>query len=129
MAKGLDIPVGVDARGGAHVVDRDLNDRKVIKTAMSDCDSENAYQADIGLGNFPVFQNDTVEFRSQVLRRIQTIFADFERVHKYKLKRNTIKWVENEGSGELELQFKYFSIESDEEFSFKETFTAQAGGA
>jgi hypothetical protein len=64
-----------------------------------------------------------------VLRRIQTIFADFERTHKYKLKRNTIKWVENEGSGELELQFKYFSIESDEEFSFKETFTAQAGGA
>ena len=128
MARGLDIPVGVDARGGSRVVDTDLNDRKVIKTAMSDCDSENAYQADIGLGSFPVFKNDTVEFRSLVLRRIQSIFADFERNHKYKLRRNTINWVESPDTGNLELQFKYFSIESDEEFSFRETFAAGAGG-
>jgi hypothetical protein len=129
MARGLDIPVGVDARGGSRIVERDANDRKVIKTAMSDCDSDNAFQADIGLGSFPVFQNDTVEFRSQVLRRIQSIFADFERNHKYKLRRETIRWVESgDDSGNLELQFKYFSIESDEEFSFKETFTAGAGG-
>lgn len=127
MARGLAIPVGVDARGGASIVERDDNDRKVIKTAMSDCDSENAFQAELGLGNFPVFKNDTVEFRSQVLRRIQSIFADFQRNHKYKLRRETIRWVESPDTGELELQFKYFSIESDEEFSFKETFTAGAG--
>lgn len=128
MAKGLDIPVRVDARGGAVVVERDANDRKVIKTAMSDCDSENAFQQAIGLGSFPVFQNDTIEFRSAVLRRIQSIFADFERNHKYKLRRETIAWVDSPNTGDLELQFKYFSIESDEEFSFKETFTAGAGG-
>ena len=123
MAQGLDIPVGVDKRGGAKLVDGDPNDQKVIFTAMSDCDSENAFQ-DLGLGSGMIFDILSPNMRATILRKTKNIFDEFFRLHRFKLLTGSVRWTEDPDNGALNLTFKYLNIESDETKTFDRTFTS-----
>jgi len=113
MARGLKVPVGVDATGGTAWVSGEENDRKTIFTALGDCDSENAFQQELGLGVDMIFDPLDETVRARILRRLKDIFRIFEEADRYKLLPETISWTE--GDGELTLEFKYLNLETDEE--------------
>jgi len=122
MTTGLALPVGVDKTGGAALVSGEDNDQKLIYTALSDCDNENAFQQDIGLGGDIVFDVNDSKIRARVLRKLIAIFDDFETNHKYKLLTESIEWEESTPEGVLVLKFKYLNLETDETSSFKQFF-------
>lgn len=122
MPRGLRVPVGVDPTGGAALVESDENDQKIISIALGSCDSEHAFQQEIGLGSDMVFDINDPTLRARIYRRLISIFQDFESQKRYRLVRETVKW--EEGSGELTLSFKYLNLESDEPKTFTQSFTA-----
>lgn len=121
MPTGLRMPVGVDGTGGAALASRDEQNHKIIKIALSDCDSENAFQ-DIGLGNWMIFEIDAPEVQARALNFIRRIFRQFRAEQRYKLLERTIQFNKTT-EGELDLEFKYLDIESDQESTFKASIT------
>jgi|WetSurMetagenome_2_1015567.scaffolds.fasta_scaffold1074541_2 hypothetical protein len=127
MAVGLRIPVGVNPAGGAALVARDENNEKIIKTALSSCYNENAFQQGIGIGEDFVFDTNDLSIRMRVQRILLKIFEEFTIQKRFKLINKSIKWTENSADGELALEFKYYDMEADEEKSITQMYTA--GGA
>jgi len=121
MPTGLRMPVGVDGTGGAALSSRDVQNLKIIKIALSDCDSDNAFQ-DIGLGNWMIFEIDAPEVQARALNFIRRIFRQFRAEQRYKLLERTIQFTKT-SEGELDLEFKYLDIESDQEETFKASVT------
>lgn len=115
MATGLQIPVGVDGTGGANLVSGDDNDRKIIGIALADDDNENAFQQDITLGSFMIFQVNDEVTDAAVLRRLRAIFRVFRQQSRFRLVDNTVTIKAGAEEGERELEFKYVNLESDEE--------------
>jgi hypothetical protein len=113
MATGLKIPVGVTGAGGAAMISGDANDVQVISVALGDDDNQNAFQQEITLGEFMIFEGVGEATDEQILRRIRSIFRDFRAAQRYKLINATIDGGEEEG--ERVLTINYLSIESDEE--------------
>ena len=109
------MPVGVDGAGGALLVSGDDNDGKVIGIALSDDDNENAFQQDITLGQFMIFQINSETTDAQVIRRLRAIFRVFRQQSRFRLIDNTVEIREGSQEGERELEFKYVNLESDEE--------------
>jgi hypothetical protein len=129
MARGLALPVGVDGTGGAAVVEGEDNDRKIIFTALCDCDSEHAFQQDLGLGSGMVFDINDEVVRASILSRAYDIFDQFEKQKRYKLKKDSIKWTTDAVKQELVLEFMYVNLESDEEKVFMRRFTSTSSEA
>jgi hypothetical protein len=115
------MPVGVDGTGGAALDSGDSQNKKIIKIALSDCDSDNAFQ-DIGLGNWMIFEIDAPEVQARALNFIRRIFRQFRAEQRFKLLERTIRF-EKTTEGELDLEFKYLDIESDQEQTFKASVT------
>ena len=128
MATGVTLPVGVDVTGGLSLVSGDDNSIKIIKTALGDNDNDNAFQQDIGLGADIVFALDKPDSRAQIVRRLRVIFADFERQNRYRLLRDTVKFIEAPGTGELTLEFRYLDLETDEPKTFSQVITGTGTG-
>jgi hypothetical protein len=124
MPRGLKVPVGVAPHGGAALVDGDTNDAKIIKIALGSDESENAFQQDISLDVGMVFSLNDPTLRARILRRVYKIFDEFRVQKRFKLKKETMKWSENEANQELTLEFKYVNLESDEEKLFRRSFTS-----
>lgn len=124
MATGLRVPVGVSSGGGSALADGEENDRKVIYTALGACDSENAFQQGIGLGDDMVFDLNDNGVRARIMRRLVAIFDDFERLRRYKLRRETVRWTRDSASQELRLEFRYFNLETDEEKLFTRAYAS-----
>jgi len=114
MARGLAIPVGANSGGGIKTVDGDVNNNKIIKLSLGSDDSENAFQLDIGLGQAMVFDLSDRTLQAKIRRKLVSIFRDFEIQKRFKLKTDTVKFNENEADQELELEFKYIDLESDD---------------
>lgn len=128
MATGLSIPVGVDNQGGARLVSGDENDSKIIRLALGDDDNENAFQQNIGLGVGSIFGISDELIRSKILRRLHEVFRRFQAQKRFILRPNTVKWVRDENQNqELTLEFRYVSMESDEEKLFRQSFDASSG--
>lgn len=121
MPTGLRMPVGVDGTGGAALSSGDAQNQKIIKIALSDCDSDNAFQ-DIGLGNWMIFEIDAPEVQARALNFIRRIFRQFRAEQRYKLLERTIQFTKTT-EGELDLEFKYLDIESDQESTFRASVT------
>jgi hypothetical protein len=121
MATGLSIPVGANKAGRAAMSTADENDSKIISTALSDCDSDNAFQQELGLGSGMIFDVNDPLVRAKIMRRLNLIFDEFEKLKRYRLQEDTVKWSKDDDGG-LFLEFKYLNIESDELHTFQETF-------
>lgn len=122
MAKGLKLPVGVTPSGKTAMADGDEENRKVIYSALSDCDNEHAFQQNLGLGSAMIFDVADTRGRAKVMARIISVFEKFEAAHRYKLRTDTVRWTQKRDSGELILEFLYHDLESDEEQPFARTF-------
>jgi hypothetical protein len=122
--KGLRLPVGVGANGGAAMVDGDENDMKIITIALGSSENENAFQQDITLGEDMVFDLSDPTIRARILRRLYAIFEVFRVKKRFKLKKETISWEEDSKTQELIMSFKYVNLESDEEILFRRAFTS-----
>lgn len=133
MPKGLALPVGVDSTGGARLVDGDENDNKIVLLSLGDDTSENAFQQGIGLGPFPIFEINDALARPQVLARIRQIFARFKALRRYELVEDSLRWLTSEDDdfveeGMLVLEFKYISLEANEQRLFRtKVSTSNAG--
>lgn len=120
MPRGLQLPVGVDGTGGTAMTDSEEENKKIIWCALSDCDNDNAFQQDLGIGSAMVFGMKDAGSRARILDRVTDIFRTFEALQRFRLKRETVKWRSREG--EQILEFKYLDLESDEEQSFSRAF-------
>lgn len=125
MSKGIKIPIQVDRTGRIATIESDELNRQLIATALSDDENENAFQQQIGLGETMVFDQDTPVLRAKILRRLFTIFLDFESRKLFRLVRETIEWSKDIENGDLTLGFYYIDLESDNPQSFKKTFTTR----
>lgn len=123
MAKGLALPVGVNVAGGARLIERDEQADKIIYTALSDNDNRNAFQQDIGLGGGMIFDIESPALRAKLLRRIVNIFRDFEQLLLFKLVIDSIIFSSNSDTGDLDIEFKYINLESDEVNIFKRSLS------
>ena len=123
MATGLKIPVGVNAMGGVALLEGDDDAMQAIKIALTDCESENAFQQDLGLGSGMVFANNDSMLRARILNNLRSIFNQFQKEKRFKLLENTIKWKDAEG--ELTLEFRYLNMESDQEKPFQKVFSPE----
>lgn len=122
MPRGLRVPVGISSNGGAATDDGDDNDIKIIKTALSDGDNDNAFQQDISLGSDLVFDISDPVFRSEIVGRIIRIFNKFKLEKRFKLLRSTIRWNDEPEEGDISISFKYLNLESDEEKVYEQNF-------
>lgn len=125
MPVGLALPVGVDASGGAKLVDSDENDNKIIMLALGDDSNENAFQQGIGLGIDMVFAISDPAIRGRIMGRIKQIFRRFEAQKRYRLVPSTVKWSQDSETQDLTLEFKYINLESDEPRNFSRTFSGE----
>lgn len=126
MPKGLAIPVRVNQTGGALLVEGDENDHKIISMALGADDNENAFNQGVALGVDMIFDNNDAQIRPRIVGRLRQIFNRFEQLKRYKLRENTVKWLEKEG--ELILEFMYVNMESDEEKTFRRQFRGSQQG-
>lgn len=116
--KGLKLPVGVNASGGAALIEGDENDEKIISIALGGGENEHAWQQDSTLGEELIFDFSDPTTRAKILRRLYSIFDLFRIKKRFMLKKETIEW-EGSEEGEVVLSFKYVNLESDEEKNFR----------
>jgi hypothetical protein len=121
---GLDLPVGVNAQGGARLVSKDTQAMKIIALSLSDLENDNAFQQNIGLNGAHVFDIAGASFRASVRQRIFDIFRDFEDLKLYSLNRGTMKFSRT-AAGEQTLEFEFVNLESDEPINFIQKFTTK----
>jgi hypothetical protein len=122
---GIKIPVQVDRTGRTAMISGDDLNRQLIAIALADDENENAFQQQIGLGEAMIFGGDTPTLRAQILRRLFTIFVDFEARKIFRLVKETIEWSKNVENGDLILSFYYIDLESDSPQFFKKAFTTR----
>lgn len=124
MPVGLKLPLQLSSTGGFAIVDSDENDYKIIKTALMSDENENAFQQNIGLGHGMIFGlNDSI-LHSSLNSRLKSIFRRFEVQKRYKLLPGTVKWKQDPDNHEFILEFRFISLESDEEKTFTNSFGA-----
>lgn len=124
MPVGLKLPLQLSSTGGFALVDSDENDFKIIKMALMSDENENAFQQDIGFGSGMIFGlNDSV-LRSRLNSKLRIIFRRFETQKRYKLLPSTVKWTQDLNNQEFVLEFRFISLESDEERTFTNSFSS-----
>lgn len=124
MPTGLAMPVGVGPDGGARLAVGDANDDKIIRLALGDDANENAFQQNVGVGADMVFGQSDELLQASIMRRLGEVFKRFEAQRRYIIKRETIVWSRDTETQELILQFKYVSLESESEQTYRDSFSA-----
>jgi hypothetical protein len=124
MPTGLAVPVGVGPDGGARLAVGDANDDKIIRLSLGDDSNENAFQQNVGVGADMVFGQSDELLQASIMRRLGEVFKRFEAQRRYIIKRETILWSRDSETQDLILQFKYLSLESESEQTFRESFSA-----
>lgn len=107
------------------MIESDELNHQLIAISLTDDENENAFQQQIGLGEAMIFGQDTPALRAQILRRLFTIFLDFETRKTFQLVRETIEWSKDTENGDLILKFYYIDLESDQPQFFKKAFTTR----
>ena len=118
MAVGLKLPVGVDGSGGSALVSGDAQDSKILTMALGDDENDNAFQQNIGLGAFMIFEQPGDRTNALVRQRIKAIFRDFRAAQRFRLVPDSVVFKEEAEQGEFSVEFKYINLESDEERTF-----------
>ena len=127
MATGLAIPIRLSNSGGFLTESGDKHASSILRAALGDDDNRNPFQQNIGLGVSMVFDIADAGARPNILNRLVRLFNVFEQQKRFKLRRNTIRWVEGT-NGDMTMTFKYVNLESDEEAVFRESARNIDGG-
>lgn len=124
------MPLGVSPKGGGATVEFSENDHKIVSLALGDDTNDNAFQQNIGLGPSVIFDINDDNLKARLMQRIRFIFDRFKVQRRYELINDTIRWVgpdQGAEEGSLILEFKYFSLEANEERLFRRPYR-MAGG-
>lgn len=110
MATGLAIPVRAE-RGRAVLDDGARQMAKIVALAMSDGESSNPFNNDVGLAT-PVFGTNDRSTRALLGRDIRAHFARFQADDRARLVDLTLA---GDAPGELHARVTYLDLETDEE--------------
>ena len=124
MPTGFKLPMSPSPSGGIALVKGDVNNDKIIKVGLSATDNSNSFQQNIGIGQDMVFDLQDPALRGLLVVKIKKLFARFEIQKRFKLLTDTLQWSAISDSGELQLEFRYMDLESDEEKQFSKNFKA-----
>ncbi len=125
MPRGFALPLRPSPTGGVAITEGDEQADKIIRLSLSDNESDNAFQQNLGLGSRMIFDPLSPSFRAQVLSRLFEIFAEYEKLKLFKLVKGSVTWTRGPADGEQTLEFRYINLESDEEAIFVRTFTGE----
>lgn len=106
--------------------EQDIN---ILMMALASDDNENSFQQNNGLGIAMIFDIDDPAARADILSNLRRVFDRFERLKRFKLLENTIRWLDSEQAGEKILAFKYISLETDEVRDFDKKYYTSGQGA
>lgn len=115
-ASGLALPFQASGEGGLKVMTGDEYIIQLVRTYAADCDSDNPFQNDMGIGLEAVFQvSSDPAWKGQVRRKMQQMFKQYlERTNLAVLKSvNFTKDTE----GEETMNVVFISVESNEELA------------
>lgn len=130
MPKGLRVPLGVSPKGGGAMVEFSENDNKIVALALGDDTNDNAFQQNIGLGPSIIFDINDDTLKARLMQRMRLIFDRFKVQRRYELVSDSVKWIgpdEGAEEGSLILEFKYFSLEANEERLFRRPYRSGGG--
>jgi len=130
MASGISIPIRPSASGGMAIASGNEQDTNVLMLALASDDNDNGFQQNGGLGISMVFDIADPQARADILAQLRRVFARFERLKRFKLLENTIRWVDDKTKpGETVLACKYIALESDRVQDFSKSYYAAGSGS
>ena len=110
---GVAIPFRATSSGKLARVSGEENDFKIISTALMSQDNDNPWQQGGDSIDRALFEADSPQARAVITRRVENVFADFERQHRYRLIPNTVL-VRVTAEMIVFVEFKYHNLESDQ---------------
>ncbi len=130
MASGINIPVRANGTGGMFRASGNEQDTNVLMLALASDDNENSFQQDGGLGISMIFDIADPQARADILAALRRVFGRFERLKRFKLLENTIRWIDDKTKpGETILACKYIALESERVQDFSKTYFAAGSGS
>lgn len=120
---GLALPLEPNGLGGLRLVSGKENDFKIISLAVLSHASANAFQQPNADIDEAIFELDDVAFVAMVRRKLDLVFAEFEKQHRYRLIPGSIR-IERRQEGETFVFFNYYNLEADT----PEDMSVQLGG-
>lgn len=109
---GIAVPFSADGRGRLAFVSGDAQLRKIIFLNLSDLESLNPFQADIGLGSDMIFAIANEALRADLKRRIQALFRRLELADRARLARPPA-FETNSSRQEMTVEIEYINLEED----------------
>ena len=109
---GLALPLVDNRRGGLRLVSGPENDFKIISLAVMSNASSNAFQQPTVDIDEAIFALDDVILRAMVRRKLERVFAEFAKQHRYSLIEGSLQF-NTEVPGTVAVNFKYHNIEAD----------------
>lgn len=109
---GLALPLRGNRFGGLQLINGSENDFKIISLAILSNANDNAFQQPSVDIDEAIFELDDVAFLAMVRRKVELVFAEFEKQHRYRLVPGTIR-IESNQPGETFVFFKYHNLEAD----------------
>ncbi len=130
MASGINIPMRPNPSGGLSRASGNEQDTNVLMLALASDDNENGFQQGRGLGISMIFDIADPQARADILAQLRRVFARFERLKRFKLLENTIRWIDDKSKpGETVLACKYIALEVDRVQDFQKSYFASGSGS
>lgn len=105
-------------------------DTNILMLALASDDNENSFQQGNGLGISMIFDISDPQARADILAQLRRVFSRFERLKRFKLLENTIRWIDDpKNPGETILACKYIALETDKLEDFSKTYYAAGSGS
>lgn len=109
---GLAIPFAADGRGRLALVSGNDQLEKIIILNLSDLDSANPFQGDIGIGAEMVFSIASTKLRAEVKRRISMLFRRLQLQDRARLD-GAPAFSQDSKTQELTVEIKYINLEEN----------------
>lgn len=119
---GLALPFSADGRGRLALVSGNNQLEKIIILNLSDLESENPFQSDLGLGADMVFAVASDKLRAEVNRRIKLLFRRLQLSDRARLEGPVI-FTTDDNLQEMTVDIKYINLEEDKPGELGITFS------
>ncbi len=107
---GMSSPLATNLRGGLMRSSGHEQLVKLIRANLQDCDSDNPFQGDLGIGNQHIFKLDNDDSQSELMIRIKQLFKRLSLENRASLN-GTINF--SSVDGELTAEVSYIDLEEN----------------
>lgn len=105
-------------------------DTNVLMLALASDDNDNSFQQGNGLGVSMIFDINDPQARADILAQLRRVFGRFERLKRFKLLENTIRWIDDPNvEGQTVLACKYIALETERVEDFQKSYFSSNSGA